>query len=115
MSNTLQDAEGIVSYGNDEEALQAAETGCCIVDQSGWGRLRVSGPDKLKFLHGQVRVCHGQCFVNLSTAWHTRPDSVVLAPVQTTQDMLARLPGSGCLTVSSKCCLMWGLLDDALC
>ena len=99
----------MVSYGNDEEALQAAEAGCCIVDQSGWGRLRVSGPDRLKFLHGQVRVCNGQCCFK-NTAWHTTPDSVALAPLQTTQDMLARHPGSGCLTVGSKCCLMLWLV-----
>ncbi|EIE25315.1 Aminomethyltransferase folate-binding domain-containing protein [Coccomyxa subellipsoidea C-169] len=59
-----------VSFGNDEAAGAALENGVVIVDRTHWGRLRVSGDDRLKFLHGQ-----------------------------STADFLALQPGTGCRTV----------------
>lgn len=59
-----------VSFGNDPEALEALDSDVVIVDHKHWGRLRVSGEDRLKFLHGQ-----------------------------STADFLAMQPGTGCTTV----------------
>lgn len=42
-----------MTFGNDGYALEALENGVALVDQSHWGRLRVAGPDRLTFLHGQ--------------------------------------------------------------
>ncbi len=42
-----------VSFGNDAMALQAARSGVAICDRSHWGRLQLSGADRLTFLHNQ--------------------------------------------------------------
>ncbi|KAG7670677.1 hypothetical protein Ndes2526B_g00461 [Nannochloris sp. 'desiccata'] len=48
------DDEGIpTTFSNDGYALEAAEVGVALVDRSNWGRLRLSGPDRLSFLHSQ--------------------------------------------------------------
>ena len=41
------------TFSNDGYALEAAEVGVALVDRSNWGRLRLSGPDRLTFLHSQ--------------------------------------------------------------
>jgi folate-binding protein YgfZ len=41
------------SFGNEQQAIQAAHEGVALVDRSHWGRLQVSGPDRLNFLHNQ--------------------------------------------------------------
>lgn len=43
-----------VSFGNDGAAIQAARQGVALVDLSHWGRLVVSGSDRLRFLHNQT-------------------------------------------------------------
>ncbi|XP_031127900.1 putative transferase At1g60990, chloroplastic [Ipomoea triloba] len=43
----------IETYGNDDEALSAAENGVAVVDLSHYGRIRVSGEDRVQFLHNQ--------------------------------------------------------------
>lgn len=46
--------EGIVeTFGNDGEALDAADNGVAVVDLSHFGRIRVSGDDRIQFLHNQ--------------------------------------------------------------
>ncbi|MCO5594249.1 hypothetical protein L7F22_048276 [Adiantum nelumboides] len=46
--------DGVVeSFGNDEEALEAANSGVSVVEMSHVGRLRVSGEDRIRFLHNQ--------------------------------------------------------------
>ncbi|KDO53499.1 hypothetical protein CISIN_1g014411mg [Citrus sinensis] len=46
--------EGIVeTFGNDGEALDAADNGVAAVDLSHFGRIRVSGDDRIQFLHNQ--------------------------------------------------------------
>ncbi|CAJ2677210.1 unnamed protein product [Trifolium pratense] len=46
--------EGIIeTFHNDEEALEAADNGVVVVDLSHFGRIRVSGDDRVKFLHNQ--------------------------------------------------------------
>ncbi|HEY9846491.1 MAG TPA: hypothetical protein V6D03_09860, partial [Candidatus Caenarcaniphilales bacterium] len=42
-----------MSYGNDDQAIEAAHQGVALVDRSHWGRLQVSGQDRLAFLHNQ--------------------------------------------------------------
>lgn len=41
------------SFGNDQQAIQAAREGVALIDRSHWGRLYVSGHDRLNFLHNQ--------------------------------------------------------------
>ncbi|MGD1943292.1 MAG: YgfZ/GcvT domain-containing protein [Leptolyngbyaceae cyanobacterium] len=43
-----------MSFGNDETARTAADAGVALCDRSHWGRLRVSGDDRLRFLHNQT-------------------------------------------------------------
>jgi glycine cleavage system aminomethyltransferase T len=68
----LQETSVPVSFGDDEGAATALENGVVVVDRSHWGRLRISGDDRLRFLHGQ-----------------------------STADFLSLQPGTGCRTVSS--------------
>ena len=42
-----------VSFGNDDAAIQAARQGVALVDRSHWGRLKISGDDRLRYLHNQ--------------------------------------------------------------
>lgn len=42
------------SYGNNEAALAAAQSGVAVCDRSHWGRIRVSDADRLRFLHNQT-------------------------------------------------------------
>ena len=60
---TTQTAEGAVwatdlavptSFGNDAAARTAAASGVALCDRSHWGRLRVNGDDRLRFLHNQT-------------------------------------------------------------
>ncbi|XP_020211151.1 putative transferase At1g60990, chloroplastic [Cajanus cajan] len=46
--------EGIVeTFHNDDEALDAIDNGVVVVDLSHFGRIRVSGEDRIQFLHNQ--------------------------------------------------------------
>ncbi|KAL2634009.1 hypothetical protein R1flu_005488 [Riccia fluitans] len=48
------DDDGVVlTFGNDEQAVEAAENGVAVFDMSHFGRLRVTGEDRLHFLHNQ--------------------------------------------------------------
>jgi folate-binding protein YgfZ len=42
-----------VSFGNDAAAIQAARQGVAVVDLSHWGLLKISGDDRLRYLHNQ--------------------------------------------------------------
>jgi tRNA-modifying protein YgfZ len=42
-----------VTFGNDAEAIAAAHQAVALYDRSHWGRLRLSGGDRLTFLHNQ--------------------------------------------------------------
>lgn len=47
--------DGVVeSYDNDDEALDAADNGLAVVDLSHFGRIRVSGEDRVSFLQNQT-------------------------------------------------------------
>jgi tRNA-modifying protein YgfZ len=41
------------SFGNETVAIAAANTGVVVVDRTHWGRIMVSGEDRLRFLHNQ--------------------------------------------------------------
>jgi folate-binding protein YgfZ len=43
-----------LSFGQDDTARQAAMTGAALCDRSHWGRLRITGGDRLRFLHNQT-------------------------------------------------------------
>lgn len=43
-----------VGFGNDTIARNAIETGVVLHDRSHWGRIQVSGADRLRFLHNQT-------------------------------------------------------------
>ncbi|XP_047154165.1 putative transferase At1g60990, chloroplastic [Vigna umbellata] len=46
--------DGIIeTFHNDDEALDAVENGVVVVDLSHFGRIRVSGEDRIQFLHNQ--------------------------------------------------------------
>jgi len=49
----VQDDGVPATFGNNRKALDALENSAVLVDRSHWGRLRLSGPDRLAFLHGQ--------------------------------------------------------------
>ena len=66
MGNALQDLQRTqgavfeaelsvpVTFGNDEAALAAAQSGVALCDRSHWGRIRVSDSDRVRFLHNQT-------------------------------------------------------------
>ncbi|CAL1385535.1 unnamed protein product [Linum trigynum] len=46
--------DGIIeTFGNDDEALDAFDNGVVVSDLSHFGRIRVSGDDRIQFLHNQ--------------------------------------------------------------
>lgn len=49
----VADATVPVSFGNDAAAIQAARQGVALVDLSHWGLLKISGDDRLRYLHNQ--------------------------------------------------------------
>lgn len=47
--------DGIIeTFDNDDEALDAVDSGVVVVDLSHFGRIRVSGEDRVQFLHNQT-------------------------------------------------------------
>ncbi|WP_088891914.1 CAF17-like 4Fe-4S cluster assembly/insertion protein YgfZ [Leptolyngbya ohadii] len=42
------------SFGNDVQALQAAQSTVALYDRSHWGKIWVTGDDRLRFLHNQT-------------------------------------------------------------
>lgn len=49
----FEDATVPVSFGNEAVAIQAARSGVAICDRTHWGRIELSGDDRLNFLHNQ--------------------------------------------------------------
>lgn len=45
--------EGVISFNNDQQALNSVQTGVAIYDRSHWGRLLISDTDSIRFLHNQ--------------------------------------------------------------
>ncbi|MBF2045897.1 MAG: folate-binding protein YgfZ [Elainella sp. C42_A2020_010] len=42
------------SFGNDTAALEAVQHGVALYDRSHWGRIQVTGEDRIRFLHNQT-------------------------------------------------------------
>ncbi|MGB5771063.1 MAG: folate-binding protein, partial [Crocosphaera sp.] len=42
------------SFGNDSQGLKSADDGVVICDRSHWGILKLTGEDRLRFLHNQT-------------------------------------------------------------
>ena len=47
------DASIPVSFGNDIEAIEAVQSGVALCDRSHWGLIKVTGGDRIRFLHNQ--------------------------------------------------------------
>lgn len=43
----------VISFGNDDLALAAIESGVALGDRSHWGLLKITGEDRLRYLHNQ--------------------------------------------------------------
>ncbi len=67
---SVNGVEVVSSFGNEAIARQAAQTGVALCDRSHWGRIKLSGEERLRFLHNQ-----------------------------STNDFNSRQPGQGCDTV----------------
>ncbi|MBW4464652.1 MAG: folate-binding protein [Pegethrix bostrychoides GSE-TBD4-15B] len=50
---TLSEAGIPLSFGNEAAALTAARDGVALYDRSHWGRISVTGDDRIRFLHNQ--------------------------------------------------------------
>ncbi|MDB9525472.1 folate-binding protein [Oscillatoria sp. CS-180] len=53
-ANFAADSQIPLSFGNDEAARIAVQSGVALCDRSHWGRIRVSDADRLQFLHNQT-------------------------------------------------------------
>jgi tRNA-modifying protein YgfZ len=53
MFDSITDVTVPASFGNDAAAIQAARQSVALVDISHWGRLKISGDDRLRYLHNQ--------------------------------------------------------------
>ncbi|MCC3531049.1 MAG: folate-binding protein YgfZ [Microcoleus sp. PH2017_22_RUC_O_B] len=42
-----------ISFGNDGAAIAATKQGAALYDRTHWGRIQISGSDRLRFLHNQ--------------------------------------------------------------
>lgn len=98
-----------LSFGNDLKGLSAAKTGVALVDRSHWGLLKISGEDRLRYLHNQStndfnRLKPGEgcdtVFVNstgrtldLATAYVTEEAVLVLVSPNRRQQLLKWLDG----------------------
>jgi tRNA-modifying protein YgfZ len=53
-AGAILDSEGVVlGFGNDDQALEAINTGVAISDRSHWGLLKITGGERLRYLHNQ--------------------------------------------------------------
>jgi tRNA-modifying protein YgfZ len=51
---TLTDKGIPASFGNEAAAHEALQTGIAIYDSSDWGKIKLTGADRLRFLHNQT-------------------------------------------------------------
>ncbi|HEY9698039.1 MAG TPA: folate-binding protein [Trichocoleus sp.] len=51
---TVAEVEVPAHFGNDQDALQTIEASATLYDRSHWGRILVTGDDRLRFLHNQT-------------------------------------------------------------
>ncbi|CAM6125461.1 unnamed protein product [Calypogeia fissa] len=97
----------ITTFGKDDEAIAAAENGVAVVEMSHFGRLRVTGNDRLHFLHNQstadfksMRERQG-CYtvfttntartIDLATAWIMKTSVILFVSPTTRKSICDRL------------------------
>ena len=96
---TFTEAQTPNSFGNDREAIGAAYSDVALCDRSGWGLLKVSGEDRLRFLHNQTtndinRLSPGQ---GCNTVFVTSTGRTIdLATVYVTEEAVLLLVSPGC-------------------
>lgn len=97
------------SFGNDVLGLSAAKTGVALIDRSHWGLLKISGEDRLRYLHNQstndfnrlkpgegcdtVFVTSTGRTIDLATAYVTEDAVLVLVSPNRRQQLLKWLDG----------------------
>lgn len=98
-----------LSFGNDTLGLSAAKTKVAIVDRSHWGLLKISGEDRLRYLHNQstndfnrlkpgegcdtVFVTSTGRTLDLATAYVAQDDVLILVSPNRRQQLLKWLDG----------------------
>lgn len=50
---SFNEAGVALSFGNEEQARSAVNTGVAICDRSHWGMIKITGEDRLRYLHNQ--------------------------------------------------------------
>lgn len=93
-------SEGVPeSFQNDEDALFTLRNGSVVTDRSHWGRIKVSGEDRLKFLHSQstadiMGMQPGQSFDTVFTTSKGRMFDLVTCLVQPNSVILLTSPNT---------------------
>ena len=102
------DDQGVVQgFGDDNQALAAIDQGVAICDRSHWGLLKITGDDRLRYLHNQstndfeklkpgqgcdtVFVTSTARTLDLATAYVTEDAVLVLVSPQRRQQLMAWL------------------------
>ena len=107
-AGVILDDQGVVlSFDQDEQALSAINHGVAICDRSHWGLLRITGEDRLRYLHNQstndfeklkpgqgcdtVFVTSTARTIDLATAYVTEDEVLVLVSPNRREQLLAWL------------------------
>ena len=107
-AGAIFDEVGVVlSFGNDEQALEAANNTVAIYDRSHWGVIKITGEDRLRYLHNQstndfeklnpgegcdtVFVTSTARTLDLATAYATEDAVIVLVSPHRRQQLLTWL------------------------
>ena len=103
----FDEAEVALSFNNDEQALAAIENEVAICDRSHWGVIKITGEDRLRYLHNQstndfeklqpgescdtVFVTSTARTLDLATAYATEDAVIILVSSHRRQQLLAWL------------------------
>lgn len=107
MGAEISDSGEVTTFGNDDEAVEAAESGVAVAELSHLGRLRVTGDDRIRFLHNQstadfqsksngegcdtVFVTSTARTIDLATAWVMRTAVILFVSANMREDLLQML------------------------
>jgi tRNA-modifying protein YgfZ len=102
--DSIADVTVPASFGNDAAAIQAARHKVALADLSHWGRLKISGEERLRYLHNQstndfqqlkpgegcdtVFVTSTARTIDLATAYVTEDDVLLLVSPNRRQQLL---------------------------
>lgn len=106
---TFDEAGVVLDFGNEDRATAAVENGVAICDRSHWGLFKITGEDRLRYLHNQstndfVKLKPGQgCdtvlvtstarILDLATAYVTEDAVLLLVSPQRSDRLLTWLDG----------------------